>query len=60
MKNKIAEIRKAKGFTQIRLAQELNIDRSHLSSVETGKRKPSMMLLTRIAEKLGVSVKDFF
>jgi len=60
MKNKIAEIRKAKGFTQSRLAQELNIDRSHLSSVETGNRKPSMMLLTRIAEKLGVSVKDFF
>jgi len=60
MENKIAEFRKKKKHTQQELAEALKINRTHLSQVETGKVNPSIALLGRIAEKLGVSIKDFF
>jgi len=60
MENKIAQFRKKKKLTQQDLSDELNIDRTHLSKVETGMVDPSISLLGRLAEKLGVSIKDFF
>ena len=60
MENKIAEFRKKKKHTQQELADALNIDRTHLSKVETGMVNPSLTLLGRLAKKLGVSIKDFF
>lgn len=60
MQNKISEIRNKKKYTQQGLADALNIDRTHLSKVETGRVNPSITLLGRLAEKLGVSIKDFF
>lgn len=60
MENKIAEIRRRKGISQTKLAKELNVDRTHLSKVETGKVHPSTRLLERIAAYLEVSMKDFF
>jgi len=60
IQNNIARIRKEKGYTQESLSETLEIDRTHLSKVECGKTNPSMMLLSRLAEKLNVSIKDFF
>ncbi len=60
MGNRISHIRKEKGITQTELAKRMNINRSHLSKVETGKAQPSTRLLERIAHELGVSMKDFF
>ena len=58
--NRIASIRKAKKITQSDLAKRLKINRSYLSEVENGKATPSIRLLERIADELGVSIKDFF
>lgn len=60
MSNKIASIRKAKKITQSELAKKLNINRSYLSEVENGKASPSLRMLERIANELGVTIKDFF
>ena len=60
MANKISEMRKKKGITQTELAQLLNVDRTHLSKVETGKVRPSTALLERSAVILDCSIKDFF
>lgn len=60
MNNKIATIRRERGIKQSDLAKTLKINRSHLSKVENGRKRPSTALLERIASELGVSIKDFF
>lgn len=60
MENKIAQLRKEKNITQTKLAEMLEIDRTHLSKVENGKNRPSTALLERIANILECSIKDFF
>lgn len=60
MNNKIATIRREKGIKQSELAKKLKINRTHLSKVENGHKRPSTALLERIANELGVSIKDFF
>lgn len=60
MNNKIAAIRRERGIKQSELAKKLKINRTHLSKVENGRKRPSTALLERIASELGVSIKDFF
>lgn len=57
---KIKELRIKKGLTQEELSNRLGIDRTHLSKIETGRVKPSLSLLERIASELGVQLKKFF
>ncbi len=51
-------IRKANGFTQQALADAVGIERSTYASYETGRNKPDVILLKRIANAFGVS-SDF-
>ena len=46
--------RTAKGYSQRQLADAAHIDASHVSLIETGHRKPSLDVLQRLAEALGV------
>jgi len=55
---RIKEIRKKKGFTQIQLANKVDITNVYLSYLENGARKPSFDVLERIAQALGVTVND--
>jgi putative transcriptional regulator len=57
---KIKRQRALNDLTQTELAKLLGIDRGYLSSIENNKANPSLNLLTRIAETLKCSVKDFF
>ena len=56
----IYKFRREKGFSQNTFAEILEISREHLAKIETGKRCVSLGLLFDIAEKLNVSIKDFF
>lgn len=60
MANKIRSIRENKHISQSELARRLNISRTHLNRIENGKVNSSLALLERIANELGVSMKDFF
>ncbi len=51
-------IRKANKFTQQELADAIGIERSTYASYETGRNKPDVVLLKRIADVFGVS-SDF-
>jgi transcriptional regulator with XRE-family HTH domain len=51
-------IRKANGFTQVELAKAVNIERSTYASYETGRNRPDVSVLEKIAVALGVTV-DF-
>ena len=47
--SRLKKLRKAKGITQEKAAEELNISFEHLSKMERGKGKPSLDLLLEIA-----------
>ncbi|MCZ7451009.1 helix-turn-helix transcriptional regulator [Agrobacterium rhizogenes] len=55
----IVKIRNERNVSQEELAFRANIDRSYLSQIETGKRNPSLRLLAKIADSLGVKVARF-
>ena len=48
-------IRKANKFTQQELADAIGIERSTYASYETGRNKPDVNLLSKIAKVFGVS-----
>jgi transcriptional regulator with XRE-family HTH domain len=52
--------RKTGGFTKRRLAELVGVDESHISMLESGKRKPSVDLLDRIARACSVKALDLF
>lgn len=56
----IARYRKAKGLTQNKLSDLLNVSREHLAKIETARRGISISLLFKMADILGVSEKDLF
>lgn len=60
MNNKIAVIRKQKGFSQKQLADMVGIGNDWLCDIEKGKGTPSIQLLNKIAGTLKCKVSDIF
>lgn len=60
LSKRIAELRKSKGFTQEKLASEASMDRVALANIETGRRRPTVTTIFRLAAALGLKPKDFF
>lgn len=57
---RLSEVRKQKGFTQQRLAEELDISLVSIGYIETGKRWPRLVTLHRIAAVLDVKLEQLF
>lgn len=55
---RIAELRKERGLSQIKLAQLTGIDSSNIGRIELGKYNPGLETLCKIADVLGVTL-DF-
>lgn len=53
---RIHQLRLQAGYTQSELASKLNIDRSFLSHIESGKRGCSVDLLVQFSKLFGVSL----
>ena len=49
-------IRRAKGYSQLKVAFDLNISREALSYYENGKRSPDISMLIRMSEYFDVSI----
>lgn len=60
MKNRVKEIRKQKGIKQDEFARALGVSRQTVSSIETGRFDPSIMLAYRIAKLFELSIEDVF
>ena len=54
----VRSLRKGIGLSQEELAFECDIDRTYISKVERGIANPSLLVLYRLAEVLGVEIKD--
>lgn len=57
---KLRELRKQKGITQEKLAEELDISRSKVSSWETNKREMSITEAIKLADLYDVSLDNLF
>lgn len=55
---RLATLRQEKNITQENFAFELGVDRTYISYIERGKRNPSLFFVHKIANALGVKVKD--
>ena len=58
----IAYYRKARGLTQLELAENVHISRTHMSNIEAPNVKTTLSLgtLLDIADALDVDIKDLF
>ncbi|WP_297536378.1 helix-turn-helix transcriptional regulator [Thermococcus sp.] len=60
MKNRLRELREARGLTQEELAKELGVTRQTIIAIEKGKYDPSLRLAFKIARFFGVKIEDVF
>ena len=52
----LREIRNKKGYSQLKVAMDLNISREALSYYETGKRSPDVNMLITMSRYFNVSI----
>lgn len=60
MNNRVKEIRKQKGIKQDEFARTLGVSRQTVSSIETGRFDPSIMLAYKIAKIFELSIEEVF
>ena len=60
MKNRIEAIRKERGIRQDEFAKLMGVSRQTISSLETGRYNPSILLAYKIAKYFGMSIEDVF
>ena len=60
MVNRISELRKANGLTQQDLADQLEVSRQTIISLEKGKYDPSIGLAHKIANLFKLSIEEVF
>ena len=60
MKNKIEDIRKARGIRQDEFAKLMGVSRQTISSLETGRYNPSIFLAYKIARYFGMTIEEVF
>ena len=53
-------MRAAKGWSQERLAEQAELDRSYIAGIEVGARNPSLKALERLAGALSVRLAELF
>ncbi len=54
----VARFRDQKGFSQDKLAEKADLDRTYLSGIERGVRNPGIKVVIRLARALGVAVEE--
>ena len=60
MKNRLEEIRKERGIRQEQLAQDLEVSRQTIGSLENGRYNPSILLAFKIDRYIEMTIEDIF
>lgn len=58
--NHIAEIRKKKGITQVKMAEDLQVTRQTVNAIENNKYNPSLELALKLIEYFNVPIHELF
>jgi len=57
---RVRDLRNAKSWSQERLAEQADLDRSYIAGIEVGARNPSLKALERLAAALSVRLSKLF
>ena len=60
LKNRLEELRKLRGIRQEELADQLEVSRQTIGSLENGRYNPSIILAFKIARYFGMSIEEIF
>ena len=60
MKNRLEELRKARGLRHEELADALEVSRQTIGSLENGRYNPSIQLAFNIARYFSLTIEDIF
>ena len=60
MKNRLEELRKARGIRQEQLAEALRVSRQTIGSLENGRYNPSIILAFKIARYFDLPIEEIF
>ena len=60
VKNRIKEIRLAKGISQIQMAEDLQITRQTINAVENHKYNPSLELALKLIRYFDITLHEIF
>ncbi|MCA9764038.1 MAG: helix-turn-helix transcriptional regulator [Gemmatimonadetes bacterium] len=60
MTNRVQELRLARGWTQARLAEELDVSRQTIYAIENGRFDPSLPLAFAIAHCFELRIEEIF
>ncbi|GAB1380598.1 helix-turn-helix transcriptional regulator [Pararhodobacter aggregans] len=60
MRNRITELRQARGWSQADLAQRLDVSRQTVNALERGRYDPSLPLAFRLAGLFGLPIEQIF
>jgi putative transcriptional regulator len=60
MKNRVAELRAERSWTQADLAQHVGVSRQSINAIETGKFDPSLPVAFRLSRLFNLKVEDIF
>lgn len=60
MKNRLKALRAERGWSQVDLADRVEVSRQSVIAIETGRYDPSLPLAFKIAELFGLAIEDVF
>ncbi len=60
MKNRLEELRSQRGWTQQELADQVEVSRQTIISLENGRYNPSILLAFRLARLFQMPIEDLF
>lgn len=60
MRNDLRTLRQDAGLSQAALAQELDVSRQTINSIETGRYDPSLPLAIAIARRFNRTIEEIF
>jgi len=60
MKNRLKVLRAERDWSQLDLADRLQVSRQSVNAIETGKYDPSLPLAFRIAELFDLAIEEIF
>ena len=58
--NRIKELRQAQNLSQEKFALQIDMDRTYLASIESGKRNVSLENIKKLAEGFEISLAELF
>ena len=57
---RIEHLRKQKGWSQLDLSLESEVNKNYICDLEKGRRNPSLEILERLAIALNISLEELF